>query len=135
MEDSIFTKIIRGEIPCHKVYEDAHVLAFLDIAPAQPGHTLVIPKKQVEFVWDLEEEDYHALQRAVQKVARQLRLKSGKKYVGELVVGVDVPHAHVHLIPFDRASELENAFYKPDGSPDHTILAAMAEKLRMEDEL
>jgi diadenosine tetraphosphate (Ap4A) HIT family hydrolase len=63
MEESIFTKIVKGEIPSHKVYEDALTLAFLDIHPVQPGHTLVIPKKQVEFVWDLPEEDYQAVDR------------------------------------------------------------------------
>ncbi len=135
MEDSIFTKIIRGEIPCHRVYEDANTLAFLDIFPAQPGHTLVIPKRQVEFVWNLEDEEYLALQKTVMKVARQLREKSGKAHVGELIVGVDVPHAHVHLIPFDTPAELDKAFHKEAGEPDHVALAAIAEKLRMEDEL
>lgn len=135
MEDSIFTKIIKGEIPCHKVYEDEKTIAFLDIFPAQPGHTLVVPKKQVEFVWDLEADDYAALQKTVQKVALRLRQEAGKAYVGELVVGVDVPHAHVHLVPFNTPDELDKAFHKDAGEPDHAALAAMAEKLRMEDEV
>ena len=117
------------------MYEDANTLAFLDIFPAQPGHTLVIPKRQVEFVWNLEDEEYLALQKTVMKVARQLREKSGKAHVGELIVGVDVPHAHVHLIPFDTPAELDKAFHKEAGEPDHVALAAIAEKLRMEDEL
>ncbi|PID30857.1 HIT family protein [Candidatus Saccharibacteria bacterium] len=134
MEDSIFTKIIKGEIPCHKIYEDEHVLAFLDILPAQPGHTLVIPKRQVEFVWDLPDDSYAALRDAVKKVANQLRAKSGKTYVGELIIGLDVPHAHINLVPFDTSEELDNAFHKDkDSEPDHTALAAMAERLRMED--
>ena len=135
MEDSIFTKIIKGEIPCHKVYEDEHTFAFLDIFPAQPGHTLVVPKKQVEFVWDLAASDYQALRDTVQKVARNLREKSGKTYVGELIVGVDVPHAHIHLVPFNTPDELDKAFHKDSGEPDHSALAATAEKLRMEDVL
>src|SRR5689334_21086022 len=100
MQDSIFTKIINGEIPCHKVYEDDKTLAFLDIHPVQPGHTLVIPKRQVEFVWDLDDEMYAAVMATTKKVARRLREVMSVPYVGEQVVGVDVPHAHVHLIPF-----------------------------------
>ena len=73
MQDSIFTKIIKGEIPSHKIYEDDSVLAFLDIHPVQSGHTLVIPKKQVEFVWDLPDPDYVSLMAATKKVALRLR--------------------------------------------------------------
>jgi histidine triad (HIT) family protein len=133
-QDSVFTKIIRGEIPCYKIYEDDKTLAFLDISPAQPGHTLVIPKKQVEFVWDLDPETYAAVRYTAQKVACHLRAKAGKMHVGELIVGVDVPHAHIHLIPFDTPGELDAAFHKPSqAEPDHMALAAMAESLRMED--
>ncbi len=128
MEDSIFTKIIKGEIPCHKVYEDEKTLAFLDIHPVQPGHTLVIPKAQVEFVWDLETEDYAALMAAVQKVARHLRDVLGMPYVGTQVIGVDVPHAHVHVIPFHTTEEFRhNADMSSE--PDHNSLAEMAKKL------
>ena len=129
MQDSIFTKIIKGEIPCHKVYEDDKVLAFLDITPVQPGHTLIIPKKQVEFLWDLESEDYQAVMDAAKKVAQQLREKLGVPYVGCKVVGIDVPHAHVHLIPFHT---LEEYNHRPDKSaePDHAALAKIAEIVR-----
>ena len=128
-QQSIFTKIINGEIPSHKVYEDEATYAFLDIHPVQPGHVLVIPKKEVEFVWDLSDDDYQALMRAVQKVALQLKLKLGVPYVGSQVVGVDVPHAHVHLIPFSTVEEFRRV---PDmnGEPDHELLASIAEKLR-----
>jgi histidine triad (HIT) family protein len=128
MQDSIFTKIIKGEIPCHKVYEDDKTLAFLDISPVQPGHTLVIPKKQVEFLWDLDEEAYQAVMAVTQKVALRLRTVLSAPYVGSQVVGLDVPHAHVHLIPF---STLEEFRYVPDKSaqPDHAALAEMAQKL------
>ena len=128
-QQSIFTKIINGEIPSHKVYEDEATYAFLDIHPVQPGHVLVIPKKEVEFVWDLSDDDYQALMRAVQKVALQLKLKLGVPYVGSQVVGVDVPHAHVHLIPFSTVEEFRQV---PDmnGEPDHELLASIAEKLR-----
>lgn len=128
MSDSIFTKIINGEIPCHKVYEDDKTLAFLDIHPVQPGHVLVIPKKQVEFVWELPDNDYHAVMETTKKVARQLREVLGVKYVGERVVGVDVPHAHVQLIPFNTVDEFKAA-QDMDAEPDHEALAAVAQKL------
>lgn len=128
MADSIFTKIIKGEIPCHKIYEDDKTFAFLDIHPKTPGHTLVIPKKQVEFVWDLEDEDYEAVMRTVKKVALRLREVMGDPYIGELVVGIDVPHAHVHVYTF---ANIEESRRIPDlnAEPDHTELAELAKKL------
>lgn len=128
MEPSIFTKIINGEIPSHKVYEDEHTFAFLDIHPVQPGHVLVVPKNQVEFVWDLPPAEYQALMRTAQMVALRLRGVLGAPYVGEKIVGEDVPHAHVHIIPFSTATEFHQ---RPDMSaePDHTALAEMAERL------
>jgi histidine triad (HIT) family protein len=130
--DSIFTKIIREEIPCHKVYEDDKTLAFLDIHPITPGHTLVIPKKQVEFVWDLETADYRALMQTVQKIGRRLRTVLTTPYVGVQVIGVDVPHAHVHIVPFSTVQEFRRV---PEmaAEPDHAALAAMAERLYFED--
>lgn len=128
MEDSIFTKIVKGEVPCHQVYEDGATLAFLDIHPAQPGHVLVIPKKQVEFLWDLEDEDYQAVMSTVKKVGRRIREVIDKPFVGVKVIGVDVPHAHVHLIPFSTTEEYR---VMPDmtAEPDHEALAEMAKKL------
>lgn len=130
MKDSIFTKIIKGEIPCHKIYEDDKTLAFLDIHPVQEGHVLVIPKKQVEFVWDLDDEDYQALMQTAKKVARHMREVMPHTYVGEHIVGTDVPHAHVHLIPFNESHELHK---KQDlnAEADHTHLAALAKKLAL----
>lgn len=125
---TIFEKIINGEIPAHKIYEDEHTLAFLDIHPAMPGHTLVIPKNPTEFVWDLPTEDYQALMQSVNKVARRLRELLPQEYINMNVVGIDVPHAHVHLIPFDTSADL----HKPERDatePDHQALAKMAEKL------
>lgn len=127
-QDTIFTKIIKGEIPSHKVYEDDKTLAFLDIHPVQPGHTLVIPKAQVEFVWDLEDESYLTLMKAVKKVALRIREVSNKPYVAERIIGIDVPHAHVQLYPFSNAAEF---YARADMSaePDHEALAEMAKKL------
>jgi histidine triad (HIT) family protein len=132
MKPSIFTQIITGEIPCHKIYEDAKTFAFLDIHPVQPGHVLVIPKKQVEFVWDLELEDYQAVALTTLKVARHMRDILNVPYVSERIVGVDVPHAHVQLIPFTASAELRN---QPDmrAEPDHPALAELAARLRMTD--
>ena len=128
MSDSIFTKIVRGEIPCHKVYEDDKTLAFLDIHPKTPGHTLVIPKKQVEFVWDLEDEEYQAVMATTKKVALRIREVIGMAYVGELVVGEEVPHAHVHVYPFNTLEESRRVA-DPDAEPNHPALAEMASKL------
>ncbi len=129
MQDSIFTKIIKGGIPCHKVYEDELTLAFLDIHPVQPGHTLVIPKKQVEFVWDIPDEDYRAVMETAKKVALRLREVMRTKYVGERIVGVDVPHAHVQIIPFNTVDEWRT-HQQMDAEPDHASLAALAAKLK-----
>jgi histidine triad (HIT) family protein len=128
MQDSIFTKIINGEIPCHKVYEDEKTLAFLDIYPVQPGHVLVIPKEQVEFVWDLSDELYDAVMETTKKVALRMRAVLPQKYISERIVGIDVPHAHVHLIPFDSVAELGNE-QNMNAEPDHAQLAEIAAKL------
>jgi len=127
-QDSVFSKIVRGEIPCHKVYEDELTVAFLDIHPVQPGHTLVISKQQIEFVWDLDDVTYQAVMATSRKVAQRLKEVMGTPFIGEEVVGVDVPHAHVHLIPFSRAEEFRRV---PDmnAEPDHAVLANLADKL------
>jgi len=130
MEDSIFTKIIKGEIPSHKIYEDDATFAFLDIHPVTPGHTLVIPKKQVEFLWDLDTEDYQAVMATAKHIALHLRDALKVPYIGVKVVGTDVPHTHVHLIPF-RSSHEFHAEVDLTADPDHAALAAIAEKLRM----
>ena len=130
MQDSIFTKIIKSEIPSHKVYEDDYVYAFLDIHPIAMGHVLVVPKDQVSFVWDLDENAYQALMLAVKKLALHLRSVLDVPYVGEQIIGVDVPHAHVHLIPFSTVSQYHNRPNQND-EPDHASLAAIAEKIRL----
>jgi len=96
---SLFTKIIAGEIPAHRVYADEHTIAFLDINPRQEGHTLVVPKREVDYLFDLPTEDYEAVWAAVQTVATALKAATGCARVVLLVVGYDIAHAHVHLIP------------------------------------
>ena len=128
MEDTIFTKIIKGEIPSYKVYEDDKTFAFLDIHPLAPGHTMVIPKVQVEFIWDLEPEDYQALMATVQKVGKHLREVMDVPYVGIEVVGVDVPHTHVHVVPFTSSSEMHRSRAASD-EPDHAALEEVIKKV------
>lgn len=101
---SIFSKIVAGEIPCYKVYEDEKNLAFLDIHPETRGHVLVIPKVEVDKIYDLEPEDYRALFEAVYKVARKMDEVFQTRILMK-VVGTDVPHAHVHLMPMDESWE------------------------------
>jgi len=128
MEESIFTKIVRGEIPCHKVHEDERTLAFLDIHPIHSGHVLVIPKIQVDHLWDLSDEDYAAVMETSKQVANRIREVLKPARVGVHVMGMEVPHAHVHVFPFDTATEF---WHRPDptGEPDHNALADMAQKL------
>jgi histidine triad (HIT) family protein len=130
MEESIFTRIVKGDIPAHKVYEDERVLAFLDTHPIQPGHVLVIPKAQIEFVWDLSREDYLAVTEAAKRIALHMRETLGVRYVGEKIIGVDVPHAHVQLIPFNKVEEFKMP-QDMESEPDHEALASIAEKLRI----
>jgi len=99
MEDCVFCKIAKGEIPTYKVYEDDNVLAFLDNNPVVVGHTLIIPKKHVKWVWDLEDVDFTILMQKAKLVANGLRKKFDTDFVGQGIIGVDVPHAHIHIMP------------------------------------
>jgi len=129
MEPSIFTKIIKGEIPCHKIYEDDLTIAFLDIHPVKPGHTLVVTKKQVDQYIDLDDETYLALWKSVKKVAKRLRDVLENDRVRVSIVGTDIPHTHVHLIPFDEHDKTIDHNLS-EAEPDHTALAELAEKLK-----
>ena len=98
---SIFTKIINGEIPCYKIYEDDKTIAFLDIHPETRGHTLVIPKNEVDKIYDLPDEDYEALMDTAKKLSKNMEKVLGARTLWK-VVGTDVPHAHIHLMPLDE---------------------------------
>lgn len=128
MEDTIFTKIIKGHVPCYKIFEDDRTIAFLDIHPVQPGHVLVVPKTQIDHLWDLTDEDYQALMDVCKNVAQRIRKVLKPARVGVQVVGTDIPHAHVHLIPFSKVEEFHN---EPDltAEPDNIALAEMAKRL------
>ena len=127
MADSIFSKIIKGEIPCHKVYEDEKTLAFMEIDPIQPGHVLVISKKQ-QYIWELSTEDYQALMQTVKKIADRIKTVMSPKRVGVQVIGLHIPnHAHVHVFPFNTIEEYRRT---PDSNePDHNALSETAKKL------
>ncbi len=130
-EPSIFTRIINGEIPCHRIYEDDRVIAFLTIHPLNEGHTLVVPKKQVDQVWDLEAADYDYLWAVTHKIAQHLRTVMAVDRVGVVVKGFEVPHAHIHLVPVSRGSHVN---FDPEPSPpaaDDDELAAIAQRLHL----
>lgn len=129
MQDSIFTKIIKGEIPCHKVYEDDKVIAFLDIHPIQPGHVLVVPKVQVDHFDDLEPVDYDAVFVAVRKIAHRIKQVTGSHRACVRIEGFDVPHAHVHVYPCNSAQDFYGKPNRAAMEPDHAALAEMAKKL------
>ncbi|GHU07561.1 HIT family protein [Alphaproteobacteria bacterium] len=127
MEESTFTKIIKGEIPAHRIYEDDRVIAFLTIEPLFPGHTLVIPKIQVDHIWDLSDDDYEYLWKISRKLGRHIKKVLNPKRVGIVVEGFGVPHTHVHLVPINNSNDLK----APDQDSNDAELAAMAEKLRL----
>ncbi len=103
---SIFTKIVAGEIPSYKIAEDEQYLAFLDAMPLVKGHTLVIPKKETDFIFDLENEDFKNLWSFAQTVAKKLEKAYPSQRIAVAVVGLEVPHAHIHLIPIDKMDDM-----------------------------
>lgn len=103
---SIFTKIINGEIPCYKVAEDDNFIAFLDVNPNAKGHTLCVPKQEINKIFDMEEEHYLALMQFSRKVAKALEKSVDCKRIGVAVVGLEVPHVHVHLIPLQDMDDM-----------------------------
>lgn len=104
---SVFSLIVAGQIPCHKVAEDDKHLAFLDINPLAPGHTLVIPKREVDYLFDLSDEEYVALELFAKRVARAIDKAMPCKRVAEAVIGLEVPHAHIHLVPINNESDMD----------------------------
>lgn len=115
---SIFSKIVNGEIPAYKVAEDENYLAFLDIFPVAKGHILVIPKKEVDYIFDMEDDLYVGLQAFAKKVAIGLKKAIPCKKVGILVLGLEVPHAHIHLIPMQNEADLLNFSKKLKFTPE-----------------
>ncbi len=118
---TIFTKIVNGEIPAYKVAEDENYLAFLDIFPVAKGHVLVIPKKEVDYLFDLEDELFTGLQLFAKKVAVGLKKAIPCEKVGVLVLGLEVPHAHIHLVPMQNEGDLLNFSDKKRFTPDEFL--------------
>jgi histidine triad (HIT) family protein len=122
---TIFTKIIKGDIPCYKVAEDDEFFAFLDIAPLQKGHTLVVPKREVDYFFDLSDEEIGRMQIFAKHVAVAIKKAIPCVKVGQAVLGLEVPHAHVHLVPMQSEKDLNFANKKLELSPEEmTAIAA-----------
>ncbi|MBR2377815.1 MAG: HIT domain-containing protein [Bacteroidaceae bacterium] len=124
---SIFSRIVAGEIPCYKVAEDDRFFAFLDISPVAKGHTLVIPKQEVDYIFDLDDETYNGLMTFARKVARALEGAVECKRVGVAVMGLEVPHAHVHLIPITTEGDMN--FFREKLSLPAEEMAAIAARI------
>ncbi|WP_026462802.1 HIT family protein [Adhaeribacter aquaticus] len=116
--DSIFTKIVRGEIPAYKVAEDDRFLAFLDVFPLQQGHTLVIPKEQIDYIYDLDDKLLADLHVFAKKVAIAIKKAVSCERIGITVIGLEVPHAHIHLIPINRMTDMDFTQPKQKFSPE-----------------
>lgn len=125
---SIFTKIIKGEIPSYKIAEDENFYAFLDINPLKKGHTLVVPKKEIDYYFDLDDETLSGLMVFAKRVAGAIEKAIDCKRVGVVVLGMEVPHAHVHLIPLDK--ETDACFSQPKLKLSDEKFQSIAEKIR-----
>lgn len=125
---SIFSKIVAGEIPCHKVAEDEEFFAFLDINPVATGHTLVIPKKEVDYIFDIDDPVLSRMMVFAKRVARAQEAVIPCKRVGLAVMGLEVPHAHIHLIPIVKESDMYFGGKKIEVTPD--VLADIAARIR-----
>lgn len=115
---SIFSKIIRGEIPSYKIAEDESFYAFLDINPLAEGHTLVVPKREVDYLFDLEDDELAAMMVFAKKVAAHIRAAVPCERIGVAVIGLDVPHAHIHLVPISQGGDLDFSQPKLKLSPE-----------------
>lgn len=124
---TIFTKIINGEIPCYKVHESDDFLAFLDIMPVQRGHVLVVPKLEIDYLFDIDDELLSRMMIFSKEVARKIKATFPCKRVGVTVIGLEVPHAHIHLIPINSLHDMDFTREKLQLSPEE--LSEIADKL------
>lgn len=127
---SLFSKIVNGEIPCCKIAESDDFLAFLDISPLVKGHTLVIPKKEIDYIFDIEDELYKGLWQFSKRVSKAIQKTVPCKRIGVAVIGLEVPHAHIHLIPMNRVSDMN--FASPKLSVAKAELEMIANKISKE---
>lgn len=128
---SVFTRIIQGELPAYKVAEDEKHLAFLDIQPVSPGHVLVIPKKETDYLFSLSGPELCDLMLFAQQLAKRMKMAIDCKRISVTVIGLEVPHAHIHLIPINKMDDCN--FSRPKLNPDSTELQAMADKINAVD--
>ncbi|MBK9390406.1 MAG: HIT family protein [Bacteroidetes bacterium] len=115
---SIFTRIINGEIPCYKVAENGRFFAFLDISPLKAGHTLIVPKKEIDYLFDLEDNDLEGIMVFSKKVAAAIKKAYPCNRIGVAVLGLEVPHAHIHLVPMDNMEDVNFKNPKLKFSPE-----------------
>ena len=126
---SIFTRIVQGEIPCYKIAENENFLAFLDVNPLVKGHTLVIPKQEQDYLFDLEDDSFVGLHLFAKDVAVQLKKHIACKRIGVAVIGLEVPHAHIHLIPLNEMDDMNFNRKKLTLSPEE--LTTIADELKL----
>lgn len=125
---TLFTKIIQGEIPCHKIAEDDKFLAFLDIFPLTEGHTLVIPKVEVDYIFDLDDSYLSEINLFARGVAAKIKAAIPCQRIGIAVIGLEVPHAHMHLVPLKHVGDIN--FERPKLKPSQNELAEIAKRIR-----
>ena len=125
---SIFSRIVNGEIPCYKIAENESCFAFLDISPLAKGHTLVIPKKETDYLFDIKDEEYNLLWSFAKHVAGGIEKAIPCKRIGIAVIGLEVPHAHIHLIPLNRVSDMN--FANPKLKLAEAEMSSIAERIR-----
>ncbi len=125
---TIFSKIVSGEIPCYKIAESDKYLAFLDVFPLAKGHTLVIPKTETDYIFDIADEDFSGLQLFSKKIAKAIEKAIPCKRIGVAVIGLEVPHAHIHLIPLNNVSDINFSRAKLTLSKEE--LEEIAKKIR-----
>ena len=125
---TVFSKIVAGEIPCHKIAEDSEFFAFLDIHPVATGHTLVIPKKEVDYLFAIDDAKLGRMMAFAKRIARAQEQAIPCRRIGVTVIGLEVPHAHIHLVPITHESDMY--FDRPKGTPTNDELAATAAAIR-----
>ena len=129
MSDSIFTKIIKGEIPCYKIAEDDRFIAFLDVFPIKKGHTLVVPKAQIDYLFDLDDSLLSDLMIFAKKVAQKMQRAISCERIGIAVIGLEVPHAHIHLVPLDTVGDID--FSQPKLQLSAMEMTEIADSIRI----
>tara|TARA_B100000614_G_scaffold262514_1_gene296483 strand:+ start:1259 stop:1654 length:396 start_codon:yes stop_codon:yes gene_type:complete len=129
MSDSIFTKIIKGEIPCYKIAEDDRFIAFLDVFPIKKGHTLVVPKAQIDYLFDLDDSLLSDLMIFSKKVAQKMQRAISCERIGVAVIGLEVPHAHIHLVPLDTVGDID--FSQPKLQLSAKEMTEIADSIRI----